>query len=202
MGFPILSGTGNGKEAAVDDNNRLCGNNLTEDLGSHASNSGNRYNINTGSVELTNAAESAVFYFKNNENSDYIINAIIYNLGASASGVGETAVDVHFNPTSGTIISNATAADIVVNQNLGSSNSLAADVFKGVQGATQAGGVIAISSLISPGSRAALGLGKIVVPKGKSLSVTMTPPTSNTSMDVQVAISGYLAAPIVTGGAG
>ena len=202
MSFTIVDGKGSGKEVAVDNNNRICGNNLTEDLGSHASNSGNRYNINSGSVTLTAATESAVFYFKNNENSDYIINAIIYNLGASASGSGETIVDVYFNSTGGTIVSGASAADMVVNQNLGSSNTLSADVYKGAEGNTQTGGVQAVSSLISAGSRAALSLGKIIVPKGKSVTVTMTPPTGNTSMDVQVAVSGYLATATVTGGAG
>ena len=202
MGFTILGGNGKGNEAAVDDNHRLCGNNLTEDLGSHASNSGSRYNINSGIVTLTNAAESAVLYFKNNEDSDYIINAVIYNLGASASGTGEAVVDVFFNTTGGTIVSTALAADMVVNQNLGSSNSLTADIYKGAQGNTQTGGVQAISSLISAGSRAALSLGKIIVPKGKSISVTVTPPTSNTSMAIQVALSGYLATPTVTGGVG
>lgn len=200
MSFTILDGRGTGKEASVDTNNRLLGNVLIDDLSNHASDHGQRYNINTGSIELTSANESAVLYFKNNEDSDYVINRIIYNLGASTSGVGEAIIDVFFNTTGGTIITTGpTDVDINVNQNLGSSNTLNADAFKGAEARTQTGGILGFSSLILPGLRTSLVPGKLIVPKGKTIAVTITPPTSNTSMNVQIALSGYLATPTVTG---
>ena len=199
MSFTILDGKGSGKEAKVDTNNRLTVNSISESQADLASDVGDNYNLNTGVINLTNAAASAVFYFKNNENSDYSITSLIYNLGTSTNGVAEAQVDVYFKTTGGTIVSGASDVDMNANLNLGSANTLLADAYKGAQGNTQTGGTISISTLVSPSTRTVISIGKIVIPKGQTMSVVITPPTSNTSMDVQVALVGYLATAIVTG---
>jgi hypothetical protein len=201
MSFSILDGKGSGKEAGVDDNNRLLTNSIVEDISNHVTEYGGKYNLNTGNITLTgNATESAVMYLKNNEEYDYTITAIVYNLGSSASGTGQVQCDVYFKTTGGTIVSGATDVDINVNQNLGSASALVADVYKGAEANTQTGGTLAVTSLINPATRAFIGLGQILVPKGESISITMTTPSGNTSMTVQCALVGYVNLPAATGG--
>ena len=64
MAFSILDGTGTGKEAGVDTNNRLLTNTISEDISNHVTEYGGKYNINTGNITLTTANESAILYFK------------------------------------------------------------------------------------------------------------------------------------------
>lgn len=200
MAFSILDGTGSGKEAGVDQNHRLLTNTISEDISNHVTEYGGKFNINTGNVTLTSTNESAVLYFKNNEDETYSITGIVYNLGSSTGGSGQVQCDVYFKTTGGTIVSNATPVDILANQNIGDATQLDADAYKGAEGYTQTGGEYAVTSLINPGSRAFIGLGQILCPKGQTLSVTMTPPSGNTSMIVQCALVGYLNVTTATGG--
>lgn len=199
MSFKILSGTGTGKEACVDNTNRVCVRSISESESDESSVQGQRYNINTGDITLTSANESAVLYFKNNEDYEFVINTIIYNIDDSTGGTAAVTVDVYFKTTGGTIVSGATDVDMNVNLNLASANTLTADAYKGAEGNTQIGGVQAVSSLIQPGGRAAVSLGKVIIPKGQSIAITMTPPSGNTSIKVQAALSGYVATPSVLG---
>jgi hypothetical protein len=201
MSFSLLDGKGSGKEAGVDSNNRLLTNTINEDISNHVTEYGGKFNLNTGNITLTgDGTESAVMYFKNNEEYDYSISGIVYNLGSSASGTGQVQCDVYFKTSGGTIVSGASDVDINVNQNLGSARILVADVYKGAEGNTQTGGIYAVTSLINPASRAFIGLGQIVVPKGQTVCVTMTTPSGNTSMTIQCALVGYLNLPDATGG--
>lgn len=201
MSFSILDGQGSGKEAGVDSNNRLLTNTISEDISNHITEYGGKFNLNTGNITLTgNATESAVMYFKNNEEYDYTISALVYNLGSSTGGAGQVQCDVYFKTTGGTIVSGATDVDINQNQNLGSARTLVADVYKGAEGNTQTGGEYAVSSLVNPGSRAFIGLGQILVPKGETVCVTMTTPAGNSSMVIQCALVGYINLPTATGG--
>ena len=200
MGFTLRSGTGNGKEASVDDNNRLLVNAITENIENHITEYDGKFNISTGTLKLTSANPSAVLYFKNNEVYDYSLGSVIYNLGSSTGGTKEAQCDVYFHVTGGTIVSNATPVDIIANHNLGSSRTLDAHAYKGAQGATYVADEYAISSLIKPGNRAVVSLGQVIIPRGESIVVAITPPAGNTDMDLQVALSGYLNLPEATGG--
>jgi len=200
MSFRIVSGKGNGKEATVDDTGRLVTRAITQSESDIATDEQQRYNINTGNITLTSATASAVLYFKNNENYDFEINSFIYAFGPSTGGTGAALVDVIFKPTAGTIVSGASAVAVNQNLNLGSANVLSALVYKGAEGNTITDGVTGISSLLSVSSRSVIALGKLVIPKGQSVAVRVTPPTGNTSLILQVAISGYVATPAVFGG--
>lgn len=200
MGFSIKSGSGNGKSAEVDNSLRLrCRSIIEEELG-HATELGYRYNINTGTITLTSANASAVFYFKNNEDYDFVIESFIYNIDDSTGGTAAVKMDVYVKNTGGTIISGASDTAINVNLNIGSPNTLVSLAYKGAEANTLTGGTYAISSLIQPGTRAAIPLGKLIIPKGGNVGVIATPPASNTSLPLQVAISGYIAHPDVLGG--
>lgn len=156
---------------------------------SHATNKGDGYNINSGLITLTNAAESGILYFKNNEDRDIHISSIIVIMGPSTGGLttDTTHFRVYANSTTGTLISTATAADISANRNFGLTSTLSADAYKGTTGATITDGDVVIESLISPGSRVPFPI-DIDLPKGKSISVSLEPNDSNTSMKVMMAL--------------
>ncbi len=202
MSFIIRSGGGNAKEASVDDSKRLCVRSITENERDHAAELGQHYNICTGSITLTgDATESAVLYFKNNEDYDFYVHEFLYNVGASTSGVGSATVDIYTGITGGTIISTGpTNVDMNRNHLVGSSNSLTALAYKGAEARTQTGGTIFDSSFMAPGTFRILTLDRIVIPKGQSIGVTITTPGSNSSMPVIVTMSGFLATAAILGG--
>ena len=63
----LIEDASTGRSARVDSNNRLETQAISESLADAAANKGDRFNINTGTVTLTSASESAVLYIKNNE---------------------------------------------------------------------------------------------------------------------------------------
>lgn len=152
--------------------------------------SGDAYNFNTGTITLTSGSASGVAYIKNNEDHNLIISAYFYLLGSSTGGAAteDHLVQIIRNPTS---VSFSTV-QAPVNRNFGSFNTLAGDFFKGAEGATITGGTVAIESLFNSEGRKALNVGAVVIEKGNSCAIEITPKASNTSMDVQFAIAMYL----------
>jgi hypothetical protein len=190
MGFEILDGSGTGLRAKVDSNYRLHTHSVSESISENASSNGESYNVNTGTINLTSSSESSVVYLKNTDEKDLLISTIGYLLGNSTGGTGNLTIDVYKNPSAGTLISDAVNADIIENKNTGSNNTLEANVYKGGEGKTCTGGTLFYSSLIAKSAGSYIvGTGNIVVPKGKSICVKISPQALNTSMDVQVFIS-------------
>ena len=150
------------------------------------------FNIISGSVNLTSANESGILYIKNNENRDLVMEFAAVDLGPSTGG-DTIAPLIKFirNPTTGTLISTATAADIVSNQNFSSSRTLTADTFKGVEGATVTDGTDHSLRFTRSDREANLEL-DILLEKGDAMAVTVTPETNNTSMNVLVVVRAYL----------
>lgn len=170
----------------------LLTNSVTRAESSEASRAGNHYNINTGDITLTNANKSAVFYLKNNESRDLVVTVTTYLIGNSTGGTGDLVVDIIQNPTAGTIVSTATDVEMVANKNFGNTQTLDAAIYKGAQGATMTTGTKAYSSRLKQTGAYAISTGDIELPKGASLGIDITPPTSNTSMVLQVALAVYL----------
>tara|TARA_R110000772_G_C13087319_1_gene418139 strand:- start:64 stop:651 length:588 start_codon:yes stop_codon:yes gene_type:complete len=194
MGFEITDGGGKGYSAEVDSENRLRVFSIAEPEVFNASSLGNSYNFNTGVINLTSASKSAVFYIKNNGDSDLIITQLFYLIGNSTAGTGDVLVTVLRNPTTGTIISNAVAMEMDgVNRNFGSSKNLTTDSYKGAEASTFTNGDKIIESIIdqSP-TRVTVEVGGLVVPRGTSIGIDITPATSNSSLDVEFAASVYI----------
>lgn len=194
MGFEITDGGGKGYSAEVDSENRLRVFSIAEPEVFNASSLGNSYNFNTGVINLTSASKSAVFYIKNNGDSDLIITQLFYLIGNSTAGTGDVLITVLRNPTTGTIISNAVAMEMDgVNRNFGSSKSLTTDSYKGAEASTFTNGDKIIESIIdqSP-TRVTVEVGGLVIPRGTSIGIDITPATSNSSLDVEFAASVYI----------
>jgi len=188
----ISDGKGRGFLAEVDNKQRLHSFSVTGSEEEEANEEGDAYNINTGKITLTNAVDTPVLYFKNNEDRDYIIKAIALGLGPSTGGSGGIP-EVTFirNPTAGTIVSNAINVDIKSNRNYGSNKILIADVYKGATGNTMTGGDDHIFVYAKADARSFITIGE-VLPKGTTFGIKIKPQTSNTSMTVYAAIIGFI----------
>lgn len=194
MSFTIKDGRGTGKEAAVTSDKRLSTSAITETESVLASSNGTRFNINTGTITLTSAANTSLIYIANNEDNDLILQSVIYLFGNSTGGSGDATIDVIRNPLTGGIITNANAVDINANYNFGSNRNLNALTYKGATGETLlSGGTTLLSTLLSNASgRVFISLDSIVLTKGSSVGVNYTPPTGNTSQGVQIAFAAYV----------
>ena len=149
----IQDGAGGGSSTKVDASNRLHVRAISESEASHGTELGDSYNLISGLITLTTADESGVLYFKNKETQDFHVTAIILDLAPSTSGssTDTTHAKIYKNPTTGTLISVAAAADINSNKNFGSSKTLSnSDVFKGTEGSTITNGSTHIEAILSP----------------------------------------------------
>lgn len=193
MSDTLRDGTGSGKLAKVNNNNRLYVNSISTDENQQATRTGRSYNINSGEVTLTNATATPVIYLKNNENEDLHITAFAIGLGTSANGDATIPVKITVvrNPTGGTIVDNATAVDINSNRNYGSSSTLTVDCYKGATGNTMTGGENHILFFQPDFGRLFATIDE-VIPKGSSLGVTIEPPTGNTSLLCYAALICHL----------
>ena len=119
MAEEIKDGTGTGYLAQVDQNNQLHTFSVTEDESQQATSDGNAWNLNTG--DLTISASSAILYFKNDEDTTFVLDAIavgISNKNGDGSGLPLTdtpTIILNRNPTGGTIVDNA--VDVAQKQN-------------------------------------------------------------------------------------
>ena len=190
----IQDGTGKSYAAKVDIAGRLSVDSIGTDRESYSSQSGTSFNLNTGRITLTNAATvNAVMYVKNNEDFPLVLTNFFYQTGASTGGSGNIFVSILRNPTAGTIVSGATAGEINVNRNFGSSRSLNVTFYKGATGTTFTDGTTALESILATATqRIAVSAGAITLPKGASVGINFTTPTGNTSMIVEFAIACYL----------
>ena len=158
---------------------------------------GNAYNINTGVITLTNAADTPVLYVKNNETNDMIVSAIAVGFGASDGTAGDpNTITIIRNPKTGTIITDTpTDVDMNQNRNYGSPNTLTNVLaYKGATGDTMTDGEDIIKIFQTESGRAFAALNE-VLPKGTSIGVKIEPPDSNTSEKCYAALVVHLRNP-------
>ena len=187
----IKDGTGTGYRAKVDSDNHLHTRSVSESGGTDAALSGNLFNINTETIELTSANASALLYMKNTDTVPWVVNRVFYNAGPSTGGTGDFLAEVVANPTTGTLVSGGTALT-PHNLNFGSSNELTGTVLKGAEASTITDGTVRVSTIIPvAGARVLISFDSIILDVGSSIAVRITPQTSNTSMDIQVGFNLY-----------
>ena len=192
----ISSGIGNGKSARVDPNHQLHTFSLTENEQNAALENGGLYNLNTGLVALTGTGDSAALYFKNTEaevdgEAAIIITAIIIGLFDRSGTITDDAMmTIIRNPTTGTIIDDATNIDMRSNSNFGSSNALESLCYKATAtGKTFTDGTDHAIVNLSDG-RTSIPELNIDLPKGASLGVNIDLNTSG-GANVYAAIVCY-----------
>lgn len=178
-----------GSIAKVDSNNRLHIQAVTTPEEWNANKNGRAFNINTGIITLTDAADTPILYVKNSNDLDLHVSAIAVGVGPSTGGSGGIPkITIIRNPTAGTTISNANAVDINSNRNYGSTNTLTSVVaYKGATGETMTDGDDHILFFQTSSGRLFAGIDE-VIPKGGSIGVKFDPQASNTSQDVYCAL--------------
>jgi hypothetical protein len=120
----INDGAGKGNSLEVNGRQEAKVFAITELESQAAAENGDAYNINTGELTLTGSTSSGVLYFKNDEDTDIIVEAIAFGLRDSSGGNGKQKLYLIRNPTGGTLYDAATATDMNVNRNFGSSKTL------------------------------------------------------------------------------
>ncbi len=188
--FILKSGT-SGYTAEVDSKNRVQTFSTSQSEQTAQALLGDSYNVNTETINLTSANASGLLYMSNTETASWVINRVFYNAETSTGGSGDWLAEVVANPTGGTLIASGTATT-PHNFNFGSAKTLTGTALKGAEGSTIIGGTTTVSTIVpSSGTRVLIAFDSIILPPGSSLAVKITPPSGNTSMDIQVGLNLY-----------
>ena len=180
--------------ARVDAANRLSVFATSQSEVEHATAKGDAYNINTGLVAYTGSSESSLIYLKNNESRDLLITQFIIGLQDLSATVTDRAIATLIrNPIGGNIVSDATAVDMNINLNFGSSKVLDIDIFKGKDGGTISGGNDGGIFAGSGGMRLPIEI-PMVIPSGSSFGLKIDLNTSGGG-DIYSAIVCHLVDP-------
>jgi hypothetical protein len=176
-----------GDTAKVDIYNRIHTQALTVTVTQHAHLQSNAYDVSTGGlINLGDAVNAPLIYVSNTGDSDLIVETIFIDSTASTGGAGSGSLTWHLNPNAGTLVSAATAAQ-VLSRRIGSPVNLSSDSYKAAtEGLTLTGGS-AITFPVSAG--VGIPFAKpFVIPKGQAFGVSYTAPAGNTDMDIQVGL--------------
>jgi hypothetical protein len=188
----IDDGTGKGNSLKVDANNRAHTQAVTEEESLHSTELGDAYNINTGLISITGNA--TLLYIKNNEDKDLVIEAIAIGSFEGITHSDDPYITVKRNITGGDVISDASAVSMNQNRNFGSNKLLTADAYKGkVSGTATGGNDIAILQ-VTPGGRSFYSI-NFILPKGSSITVTLTANVTSGSVNYYAAAICFLKDP-------
>ena len=138
----IDDGTGSGRQSGVNGRQELNVFAVIESELESANDHGLAYNLNSGEITSIASGDATLIYFKNGEDSTFVIDAIAVGLRGFTSLTDMAVLTVIKNPTAGDLITDATAVSIKSNSNFGSSNLInnGSDIFKGKNSGTVTGG--------------------------------------------------------------
>ena len=178
----IDDGTGNSSQAKVDEQNNLHVRSISGPVALYTTIDARSFGVITGPITLTSANESGILYVKCTDavNPMIVLKQLFY-LGPSTGGTGPARLKVYRNPTGGTLISGASVIT-PSNLNFGSSLTPSALVYKGAEGNTITGGSLIIDVGVNTSFLLSVDDINWLLPNGSSYAVSITPPTSNTSM--------------------
>jgi hypothetical protein len=186
MGFVIQDGTGKGFNAGIDSTNRILTRTVNETIFESSAEEGEAYFIGTPLITLTNAAASGIFLITNTEDYDIIFHNFFFVAESTNATVQMFRASWYKDATA---LSSPTAI-VPLNQNFGSSKTLSVTAVSGVQGSTFTGGSL-VAQLSFPIGQFNEFEAELVLPKGSTLGIAITPPTGNTSMPVQFGARSY-----------
>ena len=188
----LESGSGNGREAKIGTDNRLYVDAKTIPEKLIATKNGDAYNLNTGIVSIS--ATTGMMYVKNNEDKDLAIEALIVGTGAgSYNTTGEVQIQVTRNPTTGTLIDNATAIAQNANRNFGSAKTLTATAYKAAASGNTITNGTDIILIGAPNAQARTAANiDLILQKGNSIGIEVNPNLASGSVNCYVALIVHL----------
>ena len=180
-----------GVSAQVDNKNRLSTKAVTFTSSLSASMEGDQYNVSSAAFPvLTDDAETPLMYLLNDETdkTDWAITEITIIAAASTDGVDDWSVKFFRNPTAGTIIT-AGADAVITNLDVGSNAPLSAMAKVGATGQTLSGGSSLSRLVPAAPANLSIPLDAVIMGPGEAIGVAVIPPTGNSSMKMDVAVS-------------
>lgn len=153
---------------------------------------GETYNLNTGKFTVTDDNETVLFTFKNTaEDKPMIVTRVFVTFLGSTGGTGAVEASVESGVSGGTILDQPLAP--IKNFNFGSSKTPNAEFRIGGTGLTFTGGEKVPEFLFtSDNQRHLVPFDAITLPRGASMTFTLTPPVGNTSMMVEAGANVYI----------
>lgn len=190
-----ICGTNNpGNAAHVNSEGQLETHSVVLTEQSRAGGKGELFNLSTGTIELTDDTEVPLFYFENyGENRSIKIIEIVITAAQSTGASGlPIFARLYPNPTSGTLLDSVIDLPLA-NYNIGSGNIIAVTAKRGSVGETVSNGNGAVPIMLPHDSdRYEIDTDSIVIPRGRSVAISLQASTGNTSMLVSAAINLYL----------
>lgn len=188
----IVGANNPGNAVHVDDEGKIQARAVSITEQSSKSLIGDTYNLNTGLLTLTDDAETPIFFFKNvSEDKPIVISRIFVTFLVSTGGTGEVIASVEKGVTGGTILTQTES--LPQNFNFGSSRTPGTEFRVGATGVTFTGGIKVPEFLFtSDNQRHLVPFDSIVLPRGASMTFTLTPPTGNTSIVVEAGANFYI----------
>lgn len=192
----INNGTGDGIAAKVDTSNRLTTFSTQQSSAISAMKSGSRFIAPTRVITLSSDTESALFYFKSNEDSSLIIDEFRLSIGP-ATDVGSNLIEndvvtltVYVNPTGGSLIDNAISM-LVANKNAGNSRTLDVIAYEGVDGDTLTGELLKVEELHQV-AKNHVDNSPFMIPKGGIVAFGIIPPSGNVNMKISISATLFI----------
>ena len=192
----IIDGTGKNYSAQVDDKFRLVTFSTEKSLSQRAVEAGQAWTFG-GTVTVTDATQQGFLYVKNGLSVPFHVEKLIISFGVSTGGTTaeSSLVKVWKNPTTGTLVSEATAATIKTNRLFSSAEVLSSSVlvYTGDATATVTDGTLLSVANFQP----ALTAGTIQMPvnfilgTNNSFAVTVTANVTNSSLIAYVVAEGF-----------
>ena len=184
----------NGDKAVVNEKGRLQVESTSFTRYEQSSQNGDAFNVNTEYIRsITSAGENGMLYLKNNSEFDLAIEAWFWGVENLSGGTptGNPILRAYFNPTGGTLISDANAATIV-NRSAGSS-----ETFGDIVAYKASGTGKTVTGVGDPilyqlqGSGRTFGTIFLTLPKNSSIALTIDIAGYGTA-DVYAGFTGFL----------
>ena len=189
MGFQILDGKGTARKAQVDSTNRLEVRGVVEDGRVEGAANGETYVIGSPVLTQTGATENGLLYMQFNEDVEFFATTFSSQARFTTGGTFQNYLIQAYTDIQPTDLTGTWVDTTPLNTNFGSSNTLNGTFKWGSPaGATGFTGspIIQLPFPINVFNQIETAL---VFPKGSTLLLTVTPPTSNTSMPVNFNIT-------------
>ena len=183
----IRDGTGTKKAAKVDSSNKLDTRAVISCSIHEAAEDEEAVFVSSGLVTLTSTCQSAIMWYQNDEEKDLLITEVFFSVGSSTGGSGSLSFAFRKNATG---LSSCVGDALFTNPNFGSAKVFCATSERGEEGATVTGGTATAAFFIALDGTTTLPA-TLVIPKGNSISVQVTPPAGNTNVVVAVALRSH-----------
>jgi len=186
MSETIRDGKGQGYLAAVNRKNQLITRATALNQHTKSTIDGNYYEAYTGLITLTNASETGIIYIKPGlSDRILVVDKVFVDIWASTGGTGGGYIKYYKNPTitGGTTI-------LPVNTNFSLQNNLEGTFYKNLT--TMTGGTPWWTGYFDAGSSVVIDEEKFCIPEGYGFGISITAPSGNTSMILNINIATYI----------